>query len=384
VSNEVTNDLYAFDMRDDGPSEPRHVEAELPATSTVGDGVFVLGDTRYAFPARDLPAQTSSLWLGVIDPVGSSVELVAEIDLPREIHDPMVDPAGTLLVYIEGQGSSDEIAYVVDLARKPIGSPMAVDTLLGAESTRAIRFSPDGSGFAAWQGPAATGEPGDFVWVGISDGVPLPPIALTTTTLAGLGRTFVGWSSDARWGAFTTDAPTSVHIVRMDSALPESTITLATNPNDDFVFAPDASHAYFAATTAEGATVVQRVALAGDEPGAPEALSPPCAEVEQIVLAADGRSLVYLAIAPDETTRHAYWVDLSGAEPVAAVRLDSAADDGEGPSFARVSGTGKHVVYSSTAPSVGFGAVLVDTATLVETPLAGGESLADLMLLPLP
>jgi hypothetical protein len=376
-SDGVALDLYALDMTDAGPTPPRHVGGELPKTSTTNESVFVRDDSQVAFTSRDLPAQTSTLWLTTVETAGAPTQIVAQIDLPREIYRPVVAQNGNVLVYTEGQGIADQIVRVVDLSNGGISDAIAVDVVGAATANHGVRFAPDGSGFVVMRAANdISGENGDFMWVALDGGAPLPSVALTTGALAGQGSRFAGWSSDARWAAFTTDA--STHVAPIDAGTPEPSVMLASNANTDVAFAPDAGHVYFVGTTEEGASVVQRAVLDGDAPGSPDSLSSPCVSVEQLALAQDGSALLYIAVAQGETSAHAYWVDLSAAEPLAPVRLDGSDDPSAAPTSAEISAAGSHVLYR------GEGVVLVDTATAVETVLADGGDVGETLLLQVP
>jgi len=383
ISDGVSNDFYAVDMTDDGPGQPWHVDADVPAGLGIRAGTFAVDNTRFVFSARDLPTGMSSIWFGPIDAADPPPMLVVEANAPGEEIIQHLYPTGTLLVYFEGQGSTDQTAYVVDLASEPVGAPMPVATIGGATSSSFQGFAPDESGFAALQATNVSAGTGDFVWVAIDNGVPQAPVALTTGALAGLGREFARWSSDGRWAAFTTDAPPSVHLVRFDAGAPAPAVTLASNANTDLAFAPDADYVYFAATTQDDTTVFQRVALDGDAPGAAEVISPAYLSVDGFELAADGRSLAYLATPPDDTTRHAFWIDLSGADPEAPIRLDADVDPSGSPGAVSISSTGKTVLVRHPTDALPYAGTLVDTTTLVQTPLADDASIGTAFLLPL-
>ena len=380
ISDTVESDFYALEMSDAGPSTPFHVDAGIPETVGVLRGAFTQDDERFVFSARDLVNHTGSLWTGPLAPTDPAPETVLEFPaMNEEISSLYEDPSGRFLVYVVGGGSSDHIVHLIDLTHGLVDEGLTIGAIEPGFGTPHLRFAPDASGVAALQCDGTIYTPGEIVWAAIVDGVPQPPVALTTGLLAGHGYDKVLWSSDARWIAFGTRDPHGVHVVRIDDDGPGETITLSDDPIETFAFAPDASYLYFTATTPAGAVVLQRVALGGDEPGAPEVLSAEYPEIESFALAEDGSALVYLAHEADGTSRHVYWIDISSSDAAPALRMDADADSF--PTSVQISRTGRHIVYRRQHPTEGYAAVLVDTETTVETPLADGAAIQEVRLL---
>jgi hypothetical protein len=369
--------LYMVELGDDGPGEPWQMVTDLPPTPAVGNGIFVLGETRFAFRGQDPTVDAPALWLSAVDSDGPPTMKLAEPSIPgATLEAPRADSAGDFVVYSEGTSVYDQRAFVIDLTGDPIEPPAPVDAPPGSESMLQIHIAPDSSGFAARQTWLTDAE--DIVWIPIEDGAPQPLVQVTNGPLAGRGRGIAGWSSDARWLAvrITGDENNSLYLARQEAGslgplMPAAGEGVETSLALEFT--PDASAAWVGVRIDDDSVGVHRISLDGDTPGAPQLVSGALKVLVQHGIAADGRSLFYVGVPAGEDEVHAYWVDLSGHTPAEPVRVDSEARLGT-VGYAFVSPTGTHMAIWRRIPETQglYARSIVDTATLVEYPLAGG------------
>lgn len=374
ASTGTTGDLYVVDVADDGPSATWNVDGDLDVTTTsTGNSAFVLDDQRIAFRASDDVAGTASIWLGPANDAAPAPLLIEETP-DSALYGPSAAPSGTALAYFVG-GTSVEPgpAHYVDLATEPIGAPVELGMLPGMTSMRFIRFAPDSSGLALTQ---QSDVAGDIAWFEIADGVPAPPVQVSTGESAGLTAFDSDWSPDSRWLTFIIVETYARFVVRFEDGVP-GVATRITEPGEqsdnEVYFSPDSQFLYVATSTETPEGRVLRVPLDGDVPGASETISAPLAGVQQVVFTADAGTLYYSGWEGPQDPAHAWWIDLSGAVPTPAMRVDSGLAVGEEVFAGYLSANGSHAMYTVRLENPdGQRNVVVDLSTGVELSLAEG------------
>lgn len=181
------------------------------------------------------------------------------------------------------------------------------------------------------QGVAVTvGPPGDTTlhYVGIEDGVALPPVLLDGPEASGeLHGPFAGsgWSPDGKWLGFEvyTEAGYEVWLADFGNGHdPKLTMVAPAGPQwwPEFIWAPDSSALYIGHPWSDVPPRVERVALDQGEPTVQ-----PIGDVQSfpLALSPDGTELVFMHWEGDDASvnRSLYVVDVSGSEPAEPVLL---------------------------------------------------------------
>lgn len=317
-----------------------------------------------------------ALWIGPAnDAAPPLVEIVGIVG--DELHGPYAPTAGDALVYlVGGPPNRAESAWYVDLASDPAGTPALLGLIDGTTGFGDVRWAPNGSGVAFRQSIAD--GPADIAWVGIEDGVPAAPVQVSTGASQGVVVQFESaWSADSQWFAYLAGETEGLFVVPFADGEPGEPTTILDADEavtSDFLFGPDSNVLYVGTEIGALEGRVRRVALDGDAPGLAETISGPLVELRRVVLAADGRSLLYIGSTDEGEPAHAWVVDLSGDVAGAPVQIDQSLVNEEEVTFGALSPTSTHALYSVYVGGPGlYRRVVVDLANGAEYVLSEGD-----------
>jgi Tol biopolymer transport system component len=251
-------------------------------------------------------------------------------------------PDGKKIVYWAGQRALLDPApwtfYLVDLsAPSPAPARSLIDNALTTGGTN-FSWSPKSDALAVWVDSDADGET-ELSLLRLAEAstemIPFHPDA----PRPGAHPQEVAWSPDASTIAYLGDFRTFNQIelfyAGVTGAIPQDLqpvhgVLPATADVSKWSFAPTANRiAYLADADTDEQQELYLVDFVGGNATAPKKLNGTLAtraNVETVVWAPDSRSLVFRADADGNVSRSLFWVDLSGAQPVAArqVNIDPA------------------------------------------------------------
>lgn len=367
------DDLHTLAVDDQGPATPWHVDAGLPATTRLRDGVFVQGGTQVAFVVRDEVADTIGIWLGPASEADPALAPIVEQD-GSDLGAPVAPRDGEWLVYTTDGSPEAQRAWFVDLETTP-ALPVELALLPGRQVHLTPRIAPDGSGLVVRQ--RVEDGPTDLAWYAVDNGVASPPVQLSIGEAAGSNPLSVTWSPDARWLSFSPDEePRVLYLVGFDDGVPGEPIAVGESDvelDGEPVFASDGRHAYaFEAGDQQGRIV--RMALDGDAPGELQAVSPVLQQHRQFIVSDDARTVCW--IGSESADGGEVWcADVSGDMPGAPVRVDVDLARGETIFSGRLDADASHVLLSV---DIGDGrkAVLVDRTNGAQHVLEDGAAVS--------
>lgn len=242
-----------------------------------------------------------------------------------------------------------DLLPIVELANAPttLLSEAALFTAFGEPGSHLFRPDADRPGVALTVGDDSP----SFEYVGVENGVPLPPVSLTPPggTLTWIPRPdFIGqsaWSPDGRWLYFLSETADAVELWVADFQ-GGHTPTMHRVPVDSVpsippvAWAPDSSGLYVARYGgSDGAAWTRRVLLTGNTPIVQEIGG----DGESVSSLSDDGSVLLLAFRESASAEPlaASWVDVSGEEP-GAPQLLLEASPGERVSPGRASSDGRY------------------------------------------
>jgi len=256
-------------------------------------------------------------------------------------------------------GPTDDSLWFVDISGPVPTVPLRVDDPLPDEfDVRGPLVAPDGHALVYWVGQTVEG---DLMFVDLAPGVPQPPVLVSTL---GAEQTLINnhrWSPDSRFIAYLAahEQPDTddLHLVEASGDAPGEPILVTGGliPGGGvsfYTFDPSSSWLYYVAQQEGPDPQMYRVELSGSEPGAPQRVSGRNGPLTgEIIGSLDFASVLYTAEPGSPFGRELHFVDVSGADPSEAIRINAPLADGVEVAFSsKFSRDGSVVLYGERGP----------------------------------
>ena len=288
---------------------------------------------------------------------GTQVSAVVDPAAEAAVEAWLSDSSGLVFsVDDDGLGFQKDAPYLATLeAGLPTDVVRIDDPLQDALEVARPAVAPDDRAVVYWVG---TGLAGDAMYVALEAGVPEAPVLLSTLGPQQTIPIDLGWSPDARWVLYLAEhaAAETRDVFLVDTtgpglSEPFQVTALPDGSSPEAQMFDAASHwLYVVAPDGPQSRSLIRVDVSGAQPGAPQTLYEVQAQgigpSGELRFSHDGDTLLFTATDADDGPLELWGVDVSGAEPGAAFRVNAPLAAGERVTYgARISPDDTAVAY---------------------------------------
>jgi hypothetical protein len=341
--------IYLADIDSVAVSPPVVAVATPPAGEHLDTDVVVSASNEWMSYSHSTEGGAANTWILPISPLESGAAVqVSDLDqATQRVTGPAVFVPGDQAVWYRADRDIDLVneIFFVDISGPTPAAPVKVNDPLSPEQyLNPARISPDRTRLAYFVGQDLLGD----VYVVTFDGNTVSaPLDVSTLGDGEAAPSRLDWSPDGNWLTYVAEheqaGAQDLYLVDMSGAEPSEPM-LVTQPGvvveggiAAVVFDPTADWLYIIASIENEAPELYRCELSSGSPGELQKVSGELVDggwlPGTIVLSHDSSRVLYHAFEDDPDALELYMVDISGAEPGPATKLNAPLAAGENVSF---------------------------------------------------